>query len=89
MSLTKEKDALNEGSMETLVPQNYRELCAIREKLEIHYTDMQDIEFTVQKGPSPAREGRVCACNTCGDPGTKSGPSARSGCNTCGDPITK
>jgi pyruvate, orthophosphate dikinase len=28
----------------------YNELVAIREKLELHYKDMQDIEFTIQEG---------------------------------------
>ncbi|MBN1555347.1 MAG: pyruvate, phosphate dikinase [Phycisphaerae bacterium] len=29
---------------------SYRELVAIREKLEKHYRDMQDLEFTIEKG---------------------------------------
>jgi pyruvate, orthophosphate dikinase len=32
------------------MPKVYRQLCEIREKLEKHYKDMQDIEFTVQDG---------------------------------------
>ena len=32
------------------MPQVYDQLLAIREKLERHYKDMQDIEFTVQEG---------------------------------------
>ena len=28
----------------------YKELLEIREKLEKHYTDMQDLEFTIQEG---------------------------------------
>ncbi len=32
------------------MPAVYKQLVAIREKLEKHYRDMQDIEFTVQKG---------------------------------------
>lgn len=37
-------------SLEELMPQIYRELEGIREKLERHYTDTQDIEFTIQNG---------------------------------------
>ena len=37
-----------ELSLESAMPQAYAELLAIREKLEKHYLDMQDIEFTVQ-----------------------------------------
>jgi pyruvate,orthophosphate dikinase len=37
-----------EISMETAMPAAYRELMAVRDKLERHYKDMQDIEFTVQ-----------------------------------------
>jgi len=32
------------------MPKVYKELMAIREKLEVHYKEMQDIEFTVQDG---------------------------------------
>ncbi|WP_431282020.1 pyruvate, phosphate dikinase [Humitalea sp. 24SJ18S-53] len=39
----------NEVSMEIAMPKAYAELVAVREKLEKHYTDMQDIEFTVQQ----------------------------------------
>ena len=38
-----------ERSMELAMPQAYAELVAVREKLEKHYADMQDIEFTVQQ----------------------------------------
>ncbi|MDD5218642.1 MAG: pyruvate, phosphate dikinase [Candidatus Omnitrophica bacterium] len=31
-------------------PDIYKQLCAIRTKLEKHYRDMQDIEFTIQEG---------------------------------------
>jgi pyruvate, orthophosphate dikinase len=37
-------------SMEELMPQTFKELCAVFNKLEAHYKDMQDIEFTVQSG---------------------------------------
>jgi pyruvate,orthophosphate dikinase len=36
-------------SMEEVMPVVFGELCDIREKLEKHYGDMQDMEFTVQK----------------------------------------
>ena len=38
-----------EVSMEAALPQAYRELCQVRDVLEKHYKDMQDIEFTVQQ----------------------------------------
>ncbi len=37
-------------SLETDMPQLYKELYDIRTKLEHHYHDMQDIEFTIQEG---------------------------------------
>jgi pyruvate,orthophosphate dikinase len=37
-------------SLEESLPQTFTELSAIMDKLEAHYRDMQDIEFTVQKG---------------------------------------
>jgi len=37
-------------SMEHAMPGTYRELDAIRTKLETHFTDMLDIEFTIQEG---------------------------------------
>jgi pyruvate,orthophosphate dikinase len=37
-------------AMEEAMPQLYRELDQVRRKLESHYRDMQDIEFTVQQG---------------------------------------
>jgi pyruvate,orthophosphate dikinase len=39
-----------EVSMEQEMPAAYAELMAVREMLERHYKDMQDIEFTVQSG---------------------------------------
>ena len=47
----KEKEEQNSDalSMEESIPQIYQELVSIFEKLEAHYRDMQDIEFTVQK----------------------------------------
>ncbi|MBE7210929.1 MAG: pyruvate, phosphate dikinase, partial [Gluconacetobacter diazotrophicus] len=38
-----------ERSMEATLPDAYAELLAVRDTLERHYRDMQDIEFTVQK----------------------------------------
>ena len=42
----------NQGalSLESFFPQVYNDLDAIRIKLEKHYTDMQDIEFTIEEG---------------------------------------
>jgi pyruvate,orthophosphate dikinase len=37
-------------SLETATPKLYKELVAIRNKLEKHYKDMQDLEFTIQEG---------------------------------------
>ncbi|HYS50179.1 MAG TPA: pyruvate, phosphate dikinase [Xanthobacteraceae bacterium] len=37
-------------SMETAMPAPFAELCRIQDALERHYRDMQDLEFTVEKG---------------------------------------
>ena len=37
-------------SMEEVLPESYEQLVKIREILESHYKDMQDIEFTIEKG---------------------------------------
>ena len=37
-------------SMEEVMPEIYKQLLDIRDKLEKHYKDMQDIEFTIQSG---------------------------------------
>jgi len=37
-------------SLEALMPEAYAELLRIRKKLEHHYRDMQDVEFTVERG---------------------------------------
>ena len=42
--------AVKYPSMEEAMPAIYAELNAIQEKLEEHYRDMQDMEFTVQEG---------------------------------------
>ncbi|MEO9189225.1 MAG: pyruvate, phosphate dikinase, partial [Acetobacteraceae bacterium] len=39
-----------EVAMETAMPRAYAELMDVRARLEQHYRDMQDIEFTVQQG---------------------------------------
>lgn len=46
----KEKENNPLPSMEDVMPDVYRQLCDVRTQLEQHYKDMQDIEFTVQKG---------------------------------------
>ena len=38
------------SELEKEMPDCYRELVAIRHKLESHYKDMQDIEFTIERG---------------------------------------
>ena len=38
------------ASLETAMPKVYKELDAIQKRLEKHYHDMQDIEFTIEKG---------------------------------------
>jgi len=52
-SLTKqgqEKEGSDLPSMEETMPVVFKQLDDIRHKLEKHYRDMQDIEFTVQRG---------------------------------------
>lgn len=39
----------DEKSLEEEMPEVYKQLCEVRDRLETHYRDMQDIEFTVQK----------------------------------------
>ncbi len=46
----KESNKSNLPSMEEVMPQVFDQLKGIRSTLEQHYTDMQDIEFTVQQG---------------------------------------
>ena len=36
--------------MQRLLPEAYAELIATLDRLEAHYRDMQDIEFTVEEG---------------------------------------
>jgi pyruvate, orthophosphate dikinase len=37
-------------TLEEIMPKSYTQLAEIREQLEAHYRDMQDIEFTIQDG---------------------------------------
>ncbi len=37
-------------AMEEVMPDVFHQLCDIQDKLELHYRDMQDIEFTVERG---------------------------------------
>jgi len=43
-------DAGDHPSLEKAMPKAYAELKQIRKKLEAHFRDMQDIEFTIQEG---------------------------------------
>lgn len=40
----------DQPALEELMPKIFKELCNIAKKLEKHFKDMQDIEFTVQEG---------------------------------------
>jgi pyruvate,orthophosphate dikinase len=46
----KEKEGSNLPAMEEVMPGVFKQLNDVRVKLEKHYRDMQDIEFTVQQG---------------------------------------
>ena len=48
--VSEEERIANYPSMEEAMPSIYKELDAIQTKLENHYKDMQDMEFTVQEG---------------------------------------
>ena len=48
--ISEEERAAKYPSMEEAMPEIYKELDAIQTKLENHYRDMQDMEFTVQDG---------------------------------------
>lgn len=37
-------------TLESLMSESYRELVEVRNKLEDHYRDMQDVEFTIERG---------------------------------------
>jgi pyruvate,orthophosphate dikinase len=47
---TKTADTQHLPSLESSMPEPYSKLAEIRTNLENHYTDMQDIEFTIQEG---------------------------------------
>jgi len=44
------KSSDEQKTLEEIMPELYKQLYDIREKLEKHYKDMQDIEFTIEKG---------------------------------------
>jgi pyruvate,orthophosphate dikinase len=46
----KEAQKSDAPAMEEVMPEVFRQLDGVRRKLETHYCDMQDIEFTVQRG---------------------------------------
>jgi len=46
----KAKSGSDLPSMQEVMPDTYGELVQVRDQLERHYKDMQDMEFTVQKG---------------------------------------
>ena len=46
----KDRARHDEPSLEETLPKAYQELSAICKKLERHYNDMQDIEFTIEEG---------------------------------------
>ncbi len=48
--ISEEERAAKYPSMEEAMPALYQELNTIQQKLEDHYRDMQDMEFTVQEG---------------------------------------
>ena len=49
-NISEEERASKYPSMEEAMPEIYKELDAIQTRLEDHYQDMQDMEFTVQEG---------------------------------------
>ncbi|MDD4609458.1 MAG: pyruvate, phosphate dikinase, partial [Bacteroidaceae bacterium] len=50
VGVSEEERAAKYPSMEEAMPEIYKELDAIQTKLENHYRDMQDMEYTVQEG---------------------------------------
>ena len=48
--ISEEERVAKYPSMEEAMPELYKELDALQDKLEKHYHDMQDMEFTVQEG---------------------------------------
>lgn len=49
-SISEEERASKFPSLEEKMPEVYKELFDIQQKLEQHYKDMQDLEFTIQEG---------------------------------------
>ena len=49
-NISEEERAAKYPSLEEVMPEVYKELDEIQHHLEQHYTDMQDIEFTIQDG---------------------------------------
>ncbi len=48
--MVRERQGGKKASMEEAMPKAFEELKAIGERLEQHYRDMQDVEFTIQEG---------------------------------------
>ncbi len=63
----KTEDTQHLPSLEEVMPELYKQLDGIQKKLERHYKDMQDIEFTIQKGRLWMLQTRV---------GKRNGPAA-------------
>jgi len=49
-NVSEEERAANFPSLEEVMPEIYKELDEMQQKLEDHYSDMQDLEFTIQDG---------------------------------------
>ena len=90
--LSKARATPGETPMEAVMPAAYTELLQVRQKLEQHYRDMQDIEFTIQKNRlfmlqtrNGKRTGRRQFAHGCGygtrgtDRSVRSDPSRESG----------
>ncbi|HBE54809.1 MAG TPA: pyruvate, phosphate dikinase, partial [Prevotellaceae bacterium] len=50
VGISEEERVAKYPSMEEAMPELYKELDTLQDKLEKHYRDMQDMEFTVQEG---------------------------------------
>ncbi len=50
MGMSEEDRKVKYPSLEELMPELFQQLMEIYERLEVHYRDMQDVEFTIQKG---------------------------------------
>ena len=55
------------STLEKIMPKIYKELYSVRNRLEKHYSDMQDLEFTIEKGKLFMLQTRV---------GKRNGPAA-------------